>query len=108
MDGVAPLLFPAGELPVDPRRKGPREYHTPNGDIPSLLKWTGSKRSQAQRIADVAPPHDRYFEPFLGGGALLFHFARIGAKASDVYAPLIDFWKLVRDDPQHLAEDYAS
>ena len=40
----------------------------PHGSIPSLIKWTGSKRSQASRIARRAPSHNRYYEPFLGGG----------------------------------------
>lgn len=84
------------------------EHHAPHGEVPSLLKWTGSKRSQAARIASITPAHKRYFEPFLGGGALLFYFAKPGAVASDIYAPLIRFWEMVRDDPAHLADDYAA
>jgi len=74
---------------------------------PSLLKWTGSKRSQASRIAALAPAHARYVEPFLGGGSALFHLAGEGAIASDLYAPLIGFWTLVRDEPEVLVADYA-
>ena len=51
--------------------------------IPSLIKWTGSKRKQAPLIAREAKSYNRYFEPFLGGGALLFLFAHEGAVASD-------------------------
>ena len=104
----------AAQLPflLDDPNKPPthqaRRDHSPHGDVPSLLKWTGSKRSQATRIASLIPPHERYFEPFLGGGALLFHFAKPGAIASDIYAPLIAFWQLVRDEPEHLVQDYAS
>jgi DNA adenine methylase len=108
MAATAQFLFPLDELPVKPDKGFPCEQHTPNGDVPSLIKWTGSKRSQATRIASIAPAHHRYFEPFLGGGALLFHFARPGSYATDIYAPLIGFWKLVRDEPEHLAMNYAS
>jgi len=108
MNSAAQLLFTLNEPPAESRRGQPREHHTPNGDVPSLIKWTGSKRSQASRIASIVPAHHRYFEPFLGGGALLYHFARHGAHASDLYAPLIAFWKLVRDKPEHLADHYAS
>jgi len=108
VESITPLLFPLSELPIDSRRGRSREHHAPHGDVPSLLKWTGSKRSQATRIARIVPPHNRYFEPFLGSGALLFHFAKAGVFASDIYAPLIEFWKLVRDEPHYLAEDYAS
>lgn len=75
--------------------------------VPSILKWTGSKRSQASEIARLAPAHDRYVEAFLGGGAVLYHLARDGAVASDLYAPLIGFWTVVRDEPQALIADYA-
>jgi DNA adenine methylase len=77
------------------------------GAVPSLLKWTGSKRSQAARIAALAPPHDRYYEPFLGGGALLYRLGRPGAVGGDIYGPLIGFWTMVRDDPEALVLDYT-
>src|SRR5690606_15072809 len=75
--------------------------------VPSLLKWTGSKRGQAARIAALAPAHDRYYEPFLGGGALLYMLGRPGAVGGDLYGPLIAFWTLARDDPGRLIDDYA-
>jgi DNA adenine methylase len=75
--------------------------------VPSLLKWTGSKRGQAARIAALAPRHDRYYEPFLGGGALLYRLGRPGAVGGDLYAPLIAFWTMVRDAPERLIGDYA-
>lgn len=88
--------------PTAPRAKRPAE-----GEIPSLLKWTGGKRSQAARIAALAPPHERYVEPFLGGGAVLYHLAGDGAVAGDLYAPLIGFWKMVQAEPDALVADYA-
>ena len=81
--------------------------HSSVGVVPSLLKWTGSKRSQATRIAALAPSYDRYFEPFLGGGALLYLLGQSGAVGGDIFPPLISFWKMVRDDPEHLVADYA-
>ena len=93
--------------PIKRLKKRMLVHHSPHGAVPSLLKWTGSKRSQAERIASIVPPHDRYFEPFIGGGAILFYFARQGAQASDIYAPLIGFWKLVRDEPKKLVNNYA-
>jgi DNA adenine methylase len=85
----------------------PKESHSSHGDVPSLLKWTGSKRSQAVRIAALAPTHDRYYEPFLGGGALLYMLGRTGAVGGDIYAPLIAFWTMVRDDHESLIDDYT-
>ena len=76
--------------------------------IPSLLKWTGSKRSQAYTIAKLIPDHSRYFEPFLGSGAVLYLTARPGAIAGDQYAPLIDFWTLVQQHPAEIVHRYKT
>lgn len=101
----AGLLFNPSELPaVEPIR----ESHSSHGDVPSLLKWTGSKRSQAARIAALAPSHKRYYEPFLGGGALLYMLGRPGSVGGDLYGPLVEFWKLTRDDAESLISDYRN
>lgn len=74
--------------------------------MPSLIKWTGSKRSLAPRIFSFFPPYRRYLEPFLGGGSLLFLSAVPGSVASDVYGPLIGLWRLVRDTPEIVIKNY--
>lgn len=98
------MLFDAADLPAVEVMK---ESHTSHGDVPSLLKWTGSKRSQAARIAAFAPEHRRYYEPFLGGGALLYMLGRDGSVGGDIYSPLVEFWRMVRDDSNRLIDDYA-
>ncbi|MET1113055.1 MAG: DNA adenine methylase [Allosphingosinicella sp.] len=100
----ASALFEPHELPA---REVARASHSSNGEVPSLIKWTGSKRSQAGRIARHAPGFDRYFEPFLGGGAMLYLLGRAGSVGSDIYPPLIAFWTMVRDRPEPLIADYA-
>jgi len=75
--------------------------------IPSLIKWTGSKRSQALTIASYIPEYKRYIEPFLGGGALLYIAAVPGSIASDIYEPLINLWKIIRDDPNEVICNYT-
>ena len=74
--------------------------------IPSLIKWTGSKRSQLKSISKEIPEFKRYFEPFLGGGAVLSIAAHPGAVAGDIYAPLIKLWSLIQTDPQLIVCDY--
>lgn len=75
--------------------------------IPSVIKWTGGKRSQAARLAQFMPAYNRYFEPFLGGGAVLYLAAHNGAVAGDIYKPLIDLWKLIQSKPQTLVKAYT-
>ncbi|WP_195509877.1 Dam family site-specific DNA-(adenine-N6)-methyltransferase [Clostridium tyrobutyricum] len=74
--------------------------------IPSILKWTGSKRKQANKIAAYFPKYDRYFEPFLGGGAMLYLVGTPGSYANDIYLPLIEFWKLVQNDKDIIIQYY--
>jgi DNA adenine methylase len=77
---------------------------------PSLIKWSGGKRSTASEIVSFAPhKFDRYFEPFLGGGSVLYYFSRYkDCYASDVYAPLINFWKSVKDAPDQVVKHYKT
>jgi DNA adenine methylase len=75
--------------------------------IPSLVKWTGSKRGQARAIVAEFPDHGRYLEPFLGGGAVLYQLApRPGAVAGDLYAPLVTLWQRVQSEPQQVIDGY--
>lgn len=74
--------------------------------IPSLIKWTGSKRSQASEILKLIPNHTRYFEPFLGGGAMLYALAQPNSVANDIFKPLVDLWKIIQCNPMQVIKDY--
>lgn len=76
--------------------------------VPSLIKWSGSKRSQVPYILANIPKHERYIEPFLGSGALLYAAGREGSLAADIYDPLIQLWILVQRNPNIVVENYAS
>lgn len=77
-----------------------------NTSVPPLIKWTGSKRLQANKIKSYLPEYDRYFEPFLGGGALLFFNCGKETVASDIYEPLIKLWVMVRDNVECVIRKY--
>jgi len=75
-------------------------------NVPSLIKWTGSKRSQVKHLIKLIPEYNRYIEPFLGGGSMLYLLAKPNSLASDLYEPLIKFWKIVKANPLSLIADY--
>ena len=104
MSSASAMMFDLDDLPVVEIAK---ERHSSRGDVPSLLKWTGSKRSQAARITALAPRFARYYEPFLGGGAMLYMCGRPSSVGGDIYAPLIAFWTMVRDESERLIDDYT-
>jgi DNA adenine methylase len=72
-----------------------------------FLKWAGGKSNLLTKIEKYFPNKiDRYFEPFLGGGAVFFHlkyrFPRMQAFLSDSNADLINCYRIVRDRPEEL------
>ena len=87
------------------------------GDLPKLavepfteqlLKWIGNKQRFAHEIVSYFPDRfGRYFEPFLGSGAVLGTLAPREAVASDVFTPLIQIWQTLHQDPQLLVRWYT-
>jgi len=65
-----------------------------------FLRWAGGKRWLVQRLRNVLDIHayGSYHEPFLGGGAMLFHFRPNHAYISDANDELINAYKNVRDN----------
>ena len=91
-------------------------------EVKPLLKWAGGKRRLLQTLFEVFPANfdlkqNKYFEPFVGGGAVLFGLANhlpeeeIGSLSkkqksiivSDTNGELINFYKVVRDSPSDLS-----
>lgn len=83
-----------------------------------VIKWTGSKRSQAGKIISFMPNEiDTYYEPFVGGGSV---FAKLvdACEAgvikvnrfvlSDANKELIEMFKIIKHYPQRLIEDYTT
>ena len=71
-----------------------------------ILKWVGGKRALLAQINELLPTPrlgSRFFEPFLGGGAV--SFSRTFANqivASDTNAELINLYSVVANTPQEL------
>lgn len=73
-----------------------------------LLKWVGSKQRFAHEIVSFFPRRfGRYFEPFLGSGAVLATLAPEKALGSDVFKPLTEIWQALRDEPGMLKGWYS-
>lgn len=78
-----------------------------------LIRWTGSKRRQAREIVAEFPRRiATYYEPFLGGGSVLYELLGTEIKVdryelSDACKPLIALWQVIKDDPSGLVEEYG-
>ena len=74
--------------------------------LPPVIKWFGSKRPVAQLLSEHFRTANTYFEPFVGGGAML-PFARCAkGYASDIIPELINLWNLIKSEPKLVAEEY--
>jgi DNA adenine methylase len=74
------------------------------------VKWAGGKSQLVPELDLMIPSKfNRYFEPFLGGGAMFFHLIsdrnmRFTAYLSDINAELITAYKVVKNNVIELIE----
>ena len=77
-----------------------------------VIKWSGSKRSQSEEIIKKFPKTiNAYYEPFIGGGSVLFQLLHSDIKVeqyicSDINKDLIVLWNMIKDNPEHLCIKY--
>lgn len=70
-----------------------------------ILKWAGGKRQLLEDLYSRFPRgYDRYHEPFVGGGALVFDLEPDGGTINDANPRLVNFYEQVRDRPEELIE----
>ena len=72
-----------------------------------VIKWSGSKRSQSEKIKTYLPEKfNKYYEPFIGGGSMLYAINPTTAICGDICVPLIDLWNKIKNNPIELSEAY--
>lgn len=77
-----------------------------------VIKWSGSKRSQADEILKYFPKEiDTYYEPFCGGASMLRALMDSDIKVknyvcSDLNDGLIGLWQLIKENPSQVADHY--
>lgn len=82
----------------------------------SPIRWTGSKRTQSERIISRFPDKiEKYVEPFVGGGSVFMHLVtdyqdmlapNFKAIICDTNKDLIVLWKLIKKDPKKVIDFY--
>ena len=71
-----------------------------------LVKWVGGKRQlMFELLKNMPESYNRYFEPFIGGGALFFELQPENGYISDINAELINLYSVVRDNVYELIQD---
>jgi len=77
-----------------------------NTALQPVIKWSGSKQRIAPSLASLLPDAEHYYEPFVGGGAMLPFRTSQAAIAGDIVVELIGLWKAIRDEPATTAAEY--
>ncbi|CAH2573413.1 Modification methylase LlaDCHIA [Planktothrix rubescens] len=75
--------------------------------VKPFLKWAGGKRQLLPEILKYLPKNigkTTYFEPFLGGGALLFELQPKQAIVNDSNRELINCYRVIKDNVEELIE----
>jgi DNA adenine methylase len=74
--------------------------------VAPFLKWVGGKRQIIPTIAEHLPKTIKvYIEPFIGGGALLFHLQPKRAIINDFNSELINVYSVIKNDLESLVID---
>ena len=71
-----------------------------------IVKWVGGKRQlMFELLKNMPKSYNRYFEPFIGGGALFFELQPDNAYIADMNEELINLYQVVRDNVDELVAD---
>lgn len=71
--------------------------------VAPVLKWVGGKRQLLETIKPLLPKRiSSYCEPFVGGGALLFHLQPKIAYVNDINEELIRVYTVIKNDVESL------
>jgi len=71
-----------------------------------IVKWAGGKRQLIADLKNNLPKKfNRYFEPFIGGGALFFNIQPENAYISDINPELINLYQVIKNDVYELIDD---
>lgn len=72
--------------------------------IAPVFKWGGGKRQLLDDILPLIPSYTRYYEPFIGGAAVLFGLQPEYAVINDFNSELINSYIVIRDNPEELID----
>ena len=73
-----------------------------------IIKWVGGKAGNWQAIKELLPEnYNRYYEPFLGGGAVLLELNPKEAYVNDINSELINMYIQVREDVEGVIKELS-
>lgn len=72
-----------------------------NSSVTPFVKWAGGKRQVLSQIKERMPEkYNNYYEPFVGGGAVIFELLPANALINDINRALINAYKQICYEPE--------
>ncbi|HMO78152.1 MAG TPA: DNA adenine methylase [Candidatus Paceibacterota bacterium] len=76
--------------------------------VKPFLKWVGGKGQLLNQFENLYPEnYNRYFEPFVGGGAVYFSLAPRQAHINDINQTLVQTYRNIKSDVEKLISELA-
>lgn len=76
-----------------------------NSSVAPFVKWAGGKRQLIPQIRERMPKkYANYYEPFVGGGAVIFDLLPANALINDINKALINTYRQICDIPENFIE----
>lgn len=77
-----------------------------NSSIAPFVKWAGGKRQLIPQIRERMPKQfNNYYEPFVGGGAVIFELLPENAVINDINRALINAYQMICEYPQEFLQE---
>lgn len=71
-----------------------------NSSVAPFVKWAGGKRQLITQIRERMPEkYNDYYEPFVGGGAVMFDLLPANAQINDINKALINTYRTICNEP---------
>ena len=71
-----------------------------NSSVAPFVKWAGGKRQLITQIRERMPEkYNDYYEPFIGGGAVIFDLLPANALINDINKALINTYRTICNEP---------
>ena len=74
-------------------------------NLTPFVKWAGGKGQLTERLIERMPKeYNHYYEPFIGGGAMLLSLMPQNALINDVNAQLVNVYRQLKNDAQAVVD----
>ena len=77
-----------------------------NSSVAPFVKWAGGKRQLIPQIRERMPEkYNDYYEPFVGGGAVIFDLLPANALINDINKTLINTYRTICNEPDDFLKE---